>query len=95
MAQITETDLQQLKDLISSGQLATQQQFSELSQWIEVGFARTDERLKAVETQIKSVDTQMSDLRSRLNQQNIWFFTLLLMLLGTITTVAAKLAKLY
>ncbi len=95
MAQITETDLQQLKDLISSGQLATQQQFSELSQRIEVGFDRTDERLKGVETQIKSVDTQMSDLRSRLNQQNIWFFTLLLMLLGTITTVAAKLAKLY
>jgi hypothetical protein len=95
MAQITDNDLQQLKDLINSSQAKTQQHFAELSQRIEVGFARTDERLKAVETQIKSVDTQMSDLWSRLNQQNIWFFTFLLMLLGTITTVVAKLAKLY
>jgi uncharacterized protein YpuA (DUF1002 family) len=77
MTQLTDTDLQQLKDLIS-----------DVNKNVEVGFARTDERLKAIEG-------QLTDIRARTNQQSIWLFTLLLMLLGTAFTAVARLTKIY
>jgi Skp family chaperone for outer membrane proteins len=53
MSTITDTDLQQLKDLITAGQLATQKQIAELDKKMEVGFAKLEGKIDNVEAKLE------------------------------------------
>jgi hypothetical protein len=88
MATVTDTDLQQLKDLITAGNATTQQQIAEMDKRIEVGLAK-------VETEIKGIQTQLADVKADQRQQDNRFFGLSIFIITSAVGIAAKLAKLY
>jgi hypothetical protein len=88
MATVTDTDIQQLKDLIITSNAATQQQIAEMDKRIEVGLAK-------VETEIKGINTQLADIKADQRQQDNRFFGLSIFIITFAVGVAAKLAKLY
>ena len=88
MATVTDTDLQQLKDLIIDGNAATQKQISEMDKRIEVGLAK-------VEAEIKGIQTQLADIKADQRQQDNRFFGLSIFIITSAVGIAAKLAKLY
>lgn len=70
MSTITDTDLQQLKDLIAAGQLATQKQIADgnaatqkqmadLDKKMEVGFANVDTKFAHLEGKIDQVEAKL------------------------------------
>jgi NAD(P)H-nitrite reductase large subunit len=88
MATVTDTDIQQLKDLITAGQMATQKQIAEIDKRIEVGLGK-------VETEIKGIHTELTDIKTNQRAQDNRFFGLIFFILTTAIGISAKLAKLY
>jgi Skp family chaperone for outer membrane proteins len=64
MSTITDTDLQQLKDLITAGQLATQKQITDLTLEMRLGFAAAD---KKMEVGFANVDTKFAHLEGKID----------------------------
>jgi hypothetical protein len=67
MSTITDNDLQQLKDLIAAGQLATQQQITDLTLEMRLGFATVD---KKMEVGFANVDTKFAHLEGKIDATN-------------------------
>jgi hypothetical protein len=88
MATVTDTDLQELKDLIINSNAATQKQIAEMDKRIEVGLAK-------VEAEIKGIQTQLADIKADQRQQDNRFFGLSIFIITSAVGIAAKLAKLY
>jgi hypothetical protein len=59
MSTVTDTDIQQIKDLITAGQLANQQQIAELDKRMEVGFANVDTKFAHLEGKIDAVEAKL------------------------------------
>jgi hypothetical protein len=73
------------------GDAATQKQIADGNsavQKVEVGLAE-------VKAEIKGIQTQLSDIKADQRQQDNRFFTLLMFIITSIASIAAKLAKLY
>jgi predicted nucleic acid-binding Zn-ribbon protein len=73
MANATETDIQQFKDLITAGNIATQkqiadlalssqQQIAKLEQHMEVGFANIETKFANIETKFANIETKFTKL---------------------------------
>jgi hypothetical protein len=59
MSTFTDTDIQQIKDLITAGQLSNQQQIAELDKRMEVGFANVDTKFAHLEGKIDAVEAKL------------------------------------
>jgi hypothetical protein len=66
MTSATDTDIQQIKDLIAAGNTVTQKQIADLDKKMEVGFARIDGELKEVSNRLIAVETSTKGLDARL-----------------------------
>jgi hydrogenase maturation factor len=66
MSTVTDSDLQQLKDLIAAGQLATQKQIAELDKKMEVGFAKVDVKFAHLEGKIDQLDERINTVEAKL-----------------------------
>ncbi len=95
MATVTDTDLQQLRDLITTLHTDTQKQIAELSTRMDVGLSDIKGEIKEVKAEIKGIQTQVSDIKADQRAQDTRFFWLFAFLLTTSAGIAAKLAKLY
>lgn len=106
MSTITDSDLQQLKDLITAGQLSTQQQIADLDKKMEVGFANVNTRFAHLEGKIEGVEAklegkidtinaELTNIKNNQKAQDTRFWSLIFLLLTTAIGVSAKLAKLY
>jgi tetrahydromethanopterin S-methyltransferase subunit G len=80
MATATDVDLQQLKDLITAGNAATQkqiadlalssqQQFAKLEQRIEVGFAKVETSFAKVEGDIRELRSELKALDTKFEEK--------------------------
>lgn len=79
MSTTTESDIQQLKDLITAGQLATQQQIADSNAAIqkqiagvEISVAKLEGKIDATNAEIKGIHTELTDIKS--NQKCFTFF---------------------
>jgi hypothetical protein len=102
MSTITDTDLQQLKDLITAGQLATQQQIADLDKRMEIGFAQVDTKFAQVGTQfahlegkIDTINAELTIIKSNQKAQDARFWTLIFLIITTSIGAIGKLAKFY
>jgi Skp family chaperone for outer membrane proteins len=106
MSTITDSDLQQLKDLITAGQLATQQQIAELDKRMEVGFANVDTKFAKLEGKIDAIESklegkidtmnaELSNIKSNQKSQDTRFWSLIFLIITTSIGVIGKLAKFY
>jgi hypothetical protein len=95
MATVTDTDLQLLRDLITTLHADTQKQIADLSSKIDLGLSDIKGELKEVKAEIKGIQTQISDIKTDQRAQDTRFFWLFAFLLTTAAGIAAKLAKLY
>jgi hypothetical protein len=102
MSTVTDSDLQQIKDLIAAGQLATQQQISELDKKMEVGFAKLEGKIDGVEAKLEgkidTVNAELANIKSNQKAQDTRFWTLIFLiisaLIGAIGAIG-KIAKFY
>jgi chromosome segregation ATPase len=106
MATVTDTDLQQLRDLITTlhsdtqkqitdGNAAVQKQIAELATRLDLGLSDVKGELKEVKAEVKGIQTQVSDIKADQRAQDSRFFWLFAFLLTTAVGGSAKLAKLY
>ena len=86
MTAATDTDIQQLKDLITVGSAATQKQIADLAistqkqiadldKKIEVGFAEMKGELKTIDTRLKNVESnsqKIPDLAEKVGELKNW-----------------------
>ncbi|NJM64499.1 MAG: hypothetical protein HC851_01925 [Acaryochloris sp. RU_4_1] len=102
MAQTTDTEIREVKELI----LGLDKKIDALDKKVEVSAARTEERLKALETQAadfkkstdtqladlkKNTDTQLADIRVQLRSQDNRLWTFIVALFLAVFGFAAKL----
>ncbi len=95
MATVTDTDLQQLRDLITTLHAATQQQIAEMDKRIEIGLSEVKGEIKEVKAEIKGIHTEITDIKTNQRAQDNRFFALIFFILTTAIGISAKLAKLY
>jgi hypothetical protein len=98
MSTVTDSDLQQIKDLIAAGQLATQQQISELDKKMEVGFANVDTKFAHLEGKIDTINAELVNIKSNQKAQDGRFWALIFLIITTlIGSIGAigKIAKFY
>jgi hypothetical protein len=80
MTTVTDTDLQQVKDLIITGNTAVQKQitdlgsrmderFSKLEQRVEVGFAEIKGDIKELRAELKGLDAKFEEKTKNLDQR--------------------------
>jgi hypothetical protein len=69
MAAATDTDLQQIKDLITAGNTATQQQITKLEQRMELGFANIETKFAEVRGDIKILDSKFEERTKGFSQR--------------------------
>ncbi len=74
------------EEVSQQGDAAMQKQIADAA--VEVGLAE-------VKADIKGIQTQLSDIKADQRQQDTRFFTLLMFIITSIASIAAKLAKLY
>jgi chromosome segregation ATPase len=67
MATVTDQDLQQLKDLITAGNAATQKQIADLDLRMQVGFANVDTKFAHVEAKFAAIDQRLDGFDQRLD----------------------------
>ncbi len=102
MAQSTDTEIRELKDLI----LGLDKKIDVLDKKLDVSTARSEERLKALEVQVgdlkkstdiqfsdlkKNTDTQLSDIKIQLRSQDSRLWTFIAALFLAVLGFAAKL----
>ena len=95
MATVTDTDLQQLRDLITTLHADTQKQIAALSSKVDQGLSDIKGEIKEVKAEIKGIQIQVSDIKIDQRAQDTRFYWLFTFLLTTAVGVSAKLAKLY
>jgi hypothetical protein len=61
MTTVTDTDLPQLKDVITSSSVAIQQQVAKLEQRMELGFANVESKFAEVRGDIKTFDSKFKE----------------------------------
>jgi hypothetical protein len=66
MTSATDTDIQQIKDLIAAGNAATQKQIADLDKKIDVGFTKIDGELKEVTNRLIAVESSNKTIDGRL-----------------------------
>jgi hypothetical protein len=71
MANPTDTEVRELKDLIIANNTALTNSIASLSQRMEVGFAEVKGEMKALDQRIASVDQKVVALDDRLKNQDI------------------------
>jgi hypothetical protein len=84
MATPTDTEVRELKDLITANHAALTNSIAALSQRMEVGFAE-------VKGEIKALDQKVTALDDRLKSQDTKFWTLVTIILGGLSTLLIKL----
>ncbi len=95
MSTVTDSGLQQLKDLITAGQLATQKQIADLNKKMEVGFANFDTKFAHLEGKINTLSGELSIIQSNQKGQDTRFWSLVFLILTTFIRAICKLAKFY
>jgi roadblock/LC7 domain-containing protein len=95
MSTITDSDLQQLKDLITAGQLATQQQIAELKGDIREVKAELGGKIDTTNAEIKGIHNELANIRSDQKAQDTRFWSLVFLILTTSIGAIGKLAKFY
>jgi Spy/CpxP family protein refolding chaperone len=95
MATVTDTDIQQLKDLITAGQLSTQKQIADGHEAIQKQITGVEVGLAEVKAEIKGIHTELTDIKLNQRAQDTRFFSLIFLILTTAIGISAKLAKLY
>jgi predicted PurR-regulated permease PerM len=66
MTSATDTDIQQIKDLIAAGNAATQKQIGDLREEMRVGFTKIDGELKEVTNRLIAVESSNKTIDGRL-----------------------------
>jgi tetrahydromethanopterin S-methyltransferase subunit G len=76
MATVTDTDLQQFRDLITSSSATTQKQIMDLTLDVKVGFANVETKFAKLEgdirelrSELKSLDTKFEEKTKNLDQR--------------------------
>jgi predicted nucleic acid-binding Zn-ribbon protein len=76
MATVTDTDLQQFRDLITSSSAATQKQITDLTLDVKVGFANVETKFAKLEgdirelrSELKALDTKFEEKTKNLDQR--------------------------
>ncbi len=69
MATVTDMDLQELKDLITSNSATTQQQVAKLEQRMELGFANIETKFAEVRGDIKTLDSKFEERTKGFSQR--------------------------
>jgi peptidoglycan hydrolase CwlO-like protein len=64
MTAATDTDIQQIKDLIATGNSTTQKQIADLAIEMRVGFANVDTKFANVDTKFADIKGDIRELRS-------------------------------
>jgi hypothetical protein len=99
MSTITDSDLQQLKDLITAGQLATQQQIAELKGDIREAKAELAGDIREVKAElggkIDTINAELTIIKSNQKAQDARFWTLIFLIITTSIGAIGKLAKFY
>lgn len=109
MSTVTDSDLQQLKELIMAGQLATQQQIAEGNAatqkqiaGIEIAVARLEGKIDAIEAKLEGkidiTNAELANIKSNQKAQDTRFWTLIFLIISTlIGSIGAigKIAKFY
>ncbi len=95
MATVTDTDLQELKDLIINSNATNQKQISDGNAAIQKQIATVEVGLAEIKAEIKGIQTQLADIKADQRQQDNRFFSLLIFIITFAVGIAAKLAKLY
>jgi hypothetical protein len=91
MANPTDTEVRELKDLIIANNTALTNSIASLSQRMEVGFAEVKGEMKALDQRIASVDQKFVALNDRLKNQDTKFWTLVTIILGSLSTLLIRL----
>jgi hypothetical protein len=110
MSTITDSDLQQLKDLITAGQLATQQQIAELALSTQQQIAELKGDIREAKAElagdirevkaelggkIDTINAELTIIKSNQKAQDARFWTLIFLIITTSIGVIGKLAKFY
>lgn len=99
MTNATDSDLQQIKDLIAAGQLATQQQITDLTLEMRLGFAAADKKMEVgftkLEGKIDTINAELTIIKSNQKAQDTRFWSLVFLIITTSIGAIGKLAKFY
>ena len=72
MTTATDTDIQQIKDLITAGNVATQKQIADLTLEMRLGFANVDTKFTVVREEMRvgfaNVDTKFAEVRGDIKE---------------------------
>ena len=72
MTTATDTDIQQIKDLITAGNIATQKQIADLTLEMPLGFANVDTKFTVVREEMRvgfaNVDTKFAEVRGDIKE---------------------------
>ncbi len=75
MTSATDTDIQQLKDLIAAGNAATQKQIGDLTLEMRLGFADMRGELKTIDVRLKNLESnsqKIPDLAEKVGELKNW-----------------------
>jgi hypothetical protein len=69
MTTATDTDIQQIKDLITAGNVATQKQIADLTLEMRLGFANVDTKFAEVKGDIRELRSEVKALDGKLEEK--------------------------
>jgi uncharacterized ion transporter superfamily protein YfcC len=75
MTSATDTDIQQLKDLIAAGNAATQKQIGDLTLEMQLGFSDLRGELKTIDVRLKNLESnsqKIPDLAEKVGELKNW-----------------------
>jgi hypothetical protein len=75
MTSATDTDIQQLKDLIAAGNAATQKQIGDLTLEMRLGFSDLKGELKTIDVRLKNLESnsqKIPDLAEKVGELKNW-----------------------
>jgi hypothetical protein len=75
MTSATDTDIQQIKDLIAAGNAATQKQIGDLTLEMRLGFADLKGELKTIDVRLKNLESnsqKIPDLAEKVGELKNW-----------------------
>jgi hypothetical protein len=75
MTAVTDTDIQQLKDLIIAGNAATQKQIGDLTLEMRLGFSDLRGELKTIDVRLKNLESnsqKIPDLAEKVGELKNW-----------------------
>jgi uncharacterized ion transporter superfamily protein YfcC len=75
MTQATDTDIREIKDLISAGNITTQKHFTDLREEMRLGFAEMKGELKTIDVRLKNLESnsqKIPDLAEKVGELKNW-----------------------